>query len=79
LCQKNFFLLVGIGMVLAFPVAWYFAEGWLSNFACRIRLEGEWFTFIASALLAFVITLLTVGYHVIRAASVNPVNSLRNE
>lgn len=79
LVSKEFFLLVGIGMVLAFPVAWYFTEGWLSNFAYRIRLEGEWFTFIASALLAFVITLLTVGYHVIRAASVNPVNSLRNE
>ena len=79
LVSKEFFLLVGIGMVLAFPVAWYFTNGWLQNFAYRIELEGQWPTFVLSALLAFVITLVTVGYHVVRAASVNPVKSLRDE
>jgi putative ABC transport system permease protein len=79
LVSKEFFLLVAIGMVLAFPVAWYFTNTWLENFAYRIDLKGEWPTFIVSALLAFVITLATVGYHVIRAASSNPVKSLRDE
>lgn len=79
LVSKEFFLLVGIGMVLAFPVAWYFTNNWLQNFAYRIELEGEWSTFVLSALLAFVITLITVGYHVVRAASANPVRSLRDE
>jgi putative ABC transport system permease protein len=79
LVSKEFFLLVGIGMILAFPAAWYFTENWLQNFAYRIELQGEWPTFIISALLAFCITLLTVGFHVIRAASANPVNSLRDE
>jgi putative ABC transport system permease protein len=79
LVSKEFFLLVGIGMVLAFPAAWYFTNSWLQNFAYRIELENEWFTFIASAALAFVITMLTVGYHVFRAAVANPVNSLRDE
>lgn len=79
LVSKEFFLLVGIGMVLAFPAAWYFTENWLQNFAYRIELKGEWPTFIISAFLAFCITLLTVGFHVIRAASANPVNSLRDE
>jgi putative ABC transport system permease protein len=79
LMSREFFLLVGIGMVLAFPAAWYFTDTWLQNFAYRIALKEEWLTFIVSALLAFVITLLTVGFHVVRAASTNPVKALRDE
>jgi putative ABC transport system permease protein len=79
LVSKEFFILVGLGMVLAFPAAWYFTESWLENFAYRIDLKGEWLTFIMSAFLALVITMLTVGYHVLRAASANPVKSLRTE
>jgi putative ABC transport system permease protein len=79
LVSKEFFLLVTIGIVLAFPVAWYFTNSWLSNFAYRIKLMAEWPTFIASAFLALVITLLTVGFHVIRAATANPVKTLRDE
>ena len=79
LVSKEFFLLVGIGMIIAFPMAWYFTNSWLQKFAYRIALEGEWLTFIASALLAFAITLITVGYHVLRAASANPVKALRDE
>ncbi len=79
LVSKEFFLLVTIGMVLAFPFAWYFTDTWLRNFAYRIDLKNEWPTFIISALLAFVITFITVGYHVIRTSSANPVNALRDE
>ena len=79
LVSKEFFLLVGIGMLIAFPVAWYFTDSWLQKFAYRIELTGEWLTFIVSALLAFTITLVTVGYHVLRAASTNPVKALRDE
>ena len=79
LVSKEFFILVGIGMILAFPVAWYFTNSWLQNFAYRIQLAGEWPTFVLSATIAFVITFVTVGFHVIRAASANPVKSLRDE
>lgn len=79
LVSKEFFLLVGIGIVLAFPVAWYFTENWLQNFAYRINIKEAWPTFILSALLAFAITLITVGFHVIRAATANPVSTLRDE
>jgi putative ABC transport system permease protein len=79
LVSKEFFVLVGIGMALAFLAAWYVTDNWLQNFAYRIQLNGEWVTFVVSALLAFIITLTTVGYHVIRAASRNPVKSLRDE
>ncbi|HYC85958.1 MAG TPA: FtsX-like permease family protein, partial [Chryseosolibacter sp.] len=79
LVSREFFLLVGIGTVLAFPLSWYFTESWLENFAYRINLSGEWLTFIVSALLALAITFATVAFHVVRAASANPVNSLRDE
>lgn len=79
LVSREFFLLVGLGMLIAFPAAWYFTENWLTNFAYHIELKGEWLTFLLSALLAFMITLLTVGYHVMRAAHANPVKSLRDE
>lgn len=79
LVSKEFFVLVGIGLVLAFPVAWYFTDTWLQNFAYRIELKEQWPTFMVSAVLAFLITMVTVGYHVIRTAVANPVNSLRDE
>ncbi len=79
LVSKEFFLLVSIGIVLAFPSAWYFTNTWLQNFAYRVELANEWSTFLISAVLAFGITIITVGYHVVRAATANPVNSLRDE
>jgi len=79
LVSAEFLVLVGLGMILAFPAAWYFTGDWLQNFAYRIELKSEWPTFILSALIAFAITFLTVGYHVVRAASANPVKSLRDE
>jgi putative ABC transport system permease protein len=79
LVSKEFFLLIGIGTLLAFPAAWFFTENWLENFAYKIDLQNEWPTFLLSAFLAFLITLLTVGYHVLRAASANPVKALRDE
>ncbi len=79
LVSKEFFILVIIGMVIAFPLAWYFTDNWLQNFAYRIELQGEWLTFLLSALLALFITFITVGFHVLRAASANPVTTLRAE
>ncbi len=78
LVSQEFFVLVAIGMVIAFPVAWYFTNHWLQNFSYRIEMTHEWSTFLLSALLAFIITLFTVGYHVVRSAMVNPVSSLRD-
>jgi putative ABC transport system permease protein len=79
LVSREFFILVGIGTVIAFVVAWYFTDSWLQKFAYRILLKDEWVTFILSAVLAFVITAVTIGYHVVRAASANPVKSLKEE
>src|SRR5204862_3352856 len=57
LVSKEFFILVALGTILAFPAAWYFTNRWLQNFAYRIELNNEWTTFLFSSLLAFAITL----------------------
>lgn len=79
LVSGEFFILVIAGLIIALPASWYFTERWLQHFAYRIPLSGEWPTFVISALLALMITALTVGFHVIRAASANPVRALRDE
>jgi putative ABC transport system permease protein len=79
LVSKEFFVLVSIGTILAFPAAWFFTDRWLENFAYRIHLGDEWITFVTSAIMAMVITMVTIGYHVVRAAVANPVNALRDE
>lgn len=77
LLSKDFLLLVLIAVLLATPVAWYFAQKWLSQFAYHIELQ--WWIFLSAGLIAVGIALLTVSFQSIKAALANPVKSLRNE
>ncbi len=79
LVSREFLLLVLLATVVAFPAAYYFMNNWLQAFAYKIELTSEVPTFVLSAILALLITLLTVGYHTIRAALASPVNALRSE
>jgi len=63
--------------IIAWPVAYYFMNKWLQNFAYRVGLS-IWI-FILSGLAAFCIALLTVSFQSIKAAAANPVDSLRYE
>jgi putative ABC transport system permease protein len=76
LCRK-FFLLVGIANVLAWPVAFYAMHKWLQNFPYPVKIKTG--TFILTALFAFFIALVTVGFQSIKAARANPAESLRYE
>jgi putative ABC transport system permease protein len=75
--SKEFILLVCMANAIAWPLAYYFMNKWLKNFAYRTSM-GLWI-FILSALAAIVIALLTVSYQSIKAATANPVDSLRYE
>ncbi|MBN2289792.1 MAG: FtsX-like permease family protein, partial [Candidatus Glassbacteria bacterium] len=77
LLSKEFLLLLGIAALIAWPVAWYAMDRWLSNFAYRINLD--WFTFVLAGLLALVIAAVTVSFQALRAATANPVDALRYE
>ncbi len=73
----DFLKLVLLANIIAWPVAWYFMRRWLQDFPMRIDL-GIW-VFLASALLAALIALLTTFYQAWRAASKNPAAALKYE
>jgi putative ABC transport system permease protein len=77
LLTKEFTKWVLLANIIAWPVAYYFMNKWLQNFAYRINIGLG--IFLASGMIALVIALLTVGYQSIKAATANPVDSLRYE
>ncbi|MBL7848697.1 MAG: ABC transporter permease [Cyclobacteriaceae bacterium] len=77
LLSRDFAKLVVISFVVAMPLAWYAMDAWLSGFAYRIPIGID--TFLIAGFIAVAIAMLTVSYQSIKAAVVNPVNSLRRE
>ncbi len=77
LLSKEFAKWVLFANVIAWPLAYYFMSQWLREFSYRINLGIG--TFIASAVIAFIIALLTVSFLSIKAALANPIESLRYE
>ena len=75
--SKEFTKWVVVANIIAWPIAHVAMNRWLQNFAYRINIGLG--TFVLSALLAFIIALLTVGYQAIKAAKANPVDALRYE
>lgn len=63
--------------VIAWPLAYFAMSLWLKNFTYRIEIGV--IPFIVSALIMFGISTLTVGYHALRAARINPAKSLKYE
>jgi len=77
LIAKDFLGLVVVASIIAFPIAYWAMSHWLLGFAYRIGIS--WWVFAGAAFLALLIAAVTVSYQAIRAALVNPVESLRTE
>jgi ABC-type antimicrobial peptide transport system permease subunit len=77
LLTRDFVRLVLIAILLASPLAWLFMRSFLRNFAYRTEISIG--LLIASGGAALLIALITVSFHSIKAAVVNPVKSLRTE
>jgi putative ABC transport system permease protein len=77
LLSKEFVALVLIALVVAIPLAYYFMYNWLQNYTYRSGMS--WWIFAATAAGALLIAVLTVSYQSIKAALMNPVQTLRNE
>lgn len=75
LISKGFLYLVGVSCLIAFPIAWYFMDQWLEPFPYKTNISPV--TFLLSAGLVLLITLLTVSFHTVKAALMNPVKSLK--
>jgi len=74
---KQFIKWVVLANLIVIPLAYYALENWLNDFA--VRIDFTVFPFIVAAGTSLILALLTVGYHVIKAALTNPVEALKYE
>jgi len=77
LITKDFITLVGISCLIASALAFYFLRQWLDGYYYRIQLGVG--VFAGSALGAIAIAIITVSFKAVKAALMNPVESLRAE
>jgi putative ABC transport system permease protein len=75
--SSDFVVLIIISCFIAIPIGYYFMHTWLQNY--QYRTEISWWVFFATSAGALMITLLTVSFQAIKAAMINPVNSLKSE
>jgi putative ABC transport system permease protein len=75
--SKDFVVLVVISCLIAMPLAWYFMDSWLDSFVYRSTIS--WLVFAATGAIALLVTLATVSFQAIKAATADPVKSLRTE
>ena len=77
LLSKQFLVLILLSIIISVPIAWYFSNQWLQDFAYRTNIS--WWVFLLAGISAILIGLITVSFQAIKAAIANPVKSLRTE
>lgn len=77
LLSSDFIRLILFAILLASPIAHYFLDKWLAGFAYRIEIQ--WWIYALAGSVTIVIALITISFHSIRAALMNPVKSLKTE
>ena len=77
LLSRDFVKLVILSFLIAAPLAWWAMHQWLQNYTYRVSIE--WWVFALAGLFAVVIAIISVSHQTIRAATANPVKSLRTE
>ena len=77
LLSNEYTILILIAFGLAAPLAWWVMSNWLQNFAYQAQIG--WWIYLLAGFSAFAITWITVSYQSIKAAIINPVDSLREE
>jgi putative ABC transport system permease protein len=77
LISADFFKLVLIGLIIAAPAAYFFSVNWLEKYPYKVGFN--WWLFILSGFLIFVISGLTISYNTLVIAHTNPARSLKYE
>ena len=75
--STDFVKLVLLAFLIATPIAWWFMNKWLQDFAYKIDLS--WWIFAATGIIALLVALFTLSFQAIKAALSNPTKSLRTE
>jgi len=77
LLSREFLALIGVAVLIAWPIVYFSMEEWLSNYPYRIEIS--WSSFLLSGLVVMMIAIATIGFHTIRSATANPVDALNYE
>lgn len=77
LLSRKFMVLVGVAFLIATPISWVMMRTWLNDFSYRI--QPDFWHFLIAGMLAFLIALLTISFHVWKSTRTNPAMALRNE
>jgi ABC-type antimicrobial peptide transport system permease subunit len=77
LISKEFLKLVVVAFVIAVPLTWWFMNSWLDKYTYRISINPWLFGIVGFIVL--LLALVVVSLNTLRAATANPVKSLRNE
>lgn len=77
LLSREFAVWVLISNIIAWPVAWYVMNGWLENFAFHTEMSVSYF--LVAGIVTFLIASITVGFHAVKAAQANPVESMKGD
>ncbi len=75
--SADFLKLIGVALLIAFPVSWWLMSSWLQGYEYRVDLSAV--VFVVTAGLVLLITLLVISFQAIKAATANPVKNLRTE
>ena len=75
--SKQFVALAIIAIVIAFPLALWAAKKWLEDFSYRVHID--WTIYLLAGMITIFLTIMTVSFRAIKAATANPVKSLRTE
>lgn len=77
LIAKDYLRLIGIGIAIAIPLAWYFLQKWLEEFAYSIQLQIT--PFLVAGGIVLLLAMLVLCSHILRTTRSNPVDALRQE
>lgn len=79
LFTREFLLVVAAGNIIAWPIAFYFMNKWLNNFAYKVDNGVFWWIFPTAGILAIIIALSAISFRAIKAAQGNPIEALKWE
>jgi putative ABC transport system permease protein len=77
LVLKGFAMLISIAIIIASPIAFWAMDKWLQDYPYRITIG--WWIFLLAGVVSLFIGLLTISFQAVRAATANPVKSLRSQ
>ncbi len=77
LLMASYLKLIAVAAIIGLPITYFVFQQWLDSYATKIQIG--WLVMSISVLAVMLVALITIGYQSVKAATANPVNSLRYE